>query len=111
MGFEMTFEKQSEEQEEYLKRQRGRRDPRGWKKLHSLPISEADRAKREHEAAEHQRFEDVYGDLKITRDSDNYVVKTEKLAEDIVVERTYSRDENHYVVGVAVRIRKKKRLV
>lgn len=80
-------------------------------KHHSLPISDADRAKREHEAAEHQRFEDVYGDLKITRDpTTHFITKVEKVAEDIVVERTYTRDSGDYVTDVATRIRIKKQV-
>lgn len=81
------------------------------KKHHSLPISDADRAKREHDAAEHQRFEDVYGDLKITRDpTTHFITKVEKVAEDIVVERTYTRDSGDYITDVAIRIRIKKQV-
>jgi hypothetical protein len=75
------------------------------KKHHSLPISTAEREKREFEAAEHERLERVFGELKITRNANNYITMIEKLAEDIVVETSFTRDSNNYITGIAVRKR------
>jgi len=73
--------------------------------LHSLPISSEERAKREHEAAEHKRFEDAFGQYKITRNAAHYITQIRKQVEDIVVERNYTRDEDNYITAVETKLK------
>lgn len=76
------------------------------KVLHSLPISEEERAKREHEVEEQRRFVDMPGTFKITRNVDHFITKIRKQVEDIVLEETYTRDANDYIIGIESRIKK-----
>ena len=104
----MSFEKQSKEQEEYLEQHKTHPGQRR-KKLHSLPITDADRAKREHDAEEHRRFEDAFGNYKITRNAEHYITQIRKQVEDIVVERDYTRDADNYITAVETRLKIERR--
>ena len=76
------------------------------KVFHSLPISEDERAKREHEVEEQRRFVDMPGTFKITRNVDHFITEMRKQVEDIVLEETYTRDSDNYIIGIESRIRK-----
>jgi len=76
------------------------------KLLHSLPIPEEERVKREHEVEEQRRFIDMPGTFKITRNVSHFIIKTRKQVEDIVLEETYTRDSDNYIIGLESRIRK-----
>jgi len=76
------------------------------KPLHSLPIMEEDRAKREHEVEEQRRFTDMPGTFKITRNATHFIIEIRKQVEDIVLEETYTRDSDNYIIGIESRIRK-----
>lgn len=101
----MDTNKGAEAEEEYQERQQKKLMEKRKKRLHSLPISEADRAKREHEAEEHRRFEDAFGQYKITRNAAHYITQIRKQVEDIVVERNYTRDGDNYITAVDTRLK------
>jgi len=73
--------------------------------LHSIPISTEDRARREHEAEEHRRFKDAFGNYKITRNTDHYITQIRKQVEDVVVEVNYTRDGDHYITALETRLK------
>ena len=74
--------------------------------FHSLPISEEERAKREHEVEEQRRFIDMPGTFKITRNTEHFITEIRKQVEDIVLEETYTRDVDDYIIGIESRIKK-----
>ncbi len=73
--------------------------------LHSIPISTEERTKREHNAEEHRRFTDAFGNYKITRNTEHYITQIRKQVEDVVVERDYERDASNYIITAETRLK------
>lgn len=46
-----------------------------------------------------------YAETKITRDSDHYITRVEKLVADHRITTTYKRDDDHYITFVKVRVK------
>lgn len=101
----MVANKGAEAEKEYQERQQKRLQRKKKEILHSLPIPPADRAKREHEAEEHRRFEDALGQFKVTRNAAHYITQIRKQVEDIVVEWNYTRDGDNYITAVETRVK------
>lgn len=74
--------------------------------LHSLPITTEERNKREHEAEEQRRFSDMPGHFMVTRNGDGYITGIRKQVEDVVLETTYTRDVDNYIIEVLSRLKK-----
>lgn len=77
--------------------------------LHSLPITNEERDKREHEAEEQRRFTDIPGTFSITRNGDGYIMEIRKQVEDVVMETIYTRDTDNYITGIVSRLKKENR--
>lgn len=73
--------------------------------LHSIPISAEERTKREHEAEEHRRFTDAFGNYRITRNAEHYITQIRKQVEDVVVECNYTRDTDNYITEVGTKLK------